>query len=92
MHCVVKTVPKWSRRVDFRSAVAQGTGTHVEGLRDNGSSTARVLAVLRSYVHSSAQTHSPLMFHQVGSPPDTAVDGEEQELELTTIGQPRCQM
>eukprot|EP00959_Pyramimonas_sp_CCMP1952_P158675 3318882-Pyramimonas_sp.AAC.1 len=63
--------------VGFRSVVAQGSGAHVISLRENGSSTASVFAVVRSYIHSSAQTHCSRMFHHVSRPPDSAMDGEE---------------
>eukprot|EP00959_Pyramimonas_sp_CCMP1952_P135717 2839393-Pyramimonas_sp.AAC.1 len=58
---------KWSRWVDFRSVEAQGG-------RLNRGIAARALAVLSSYVHSSAQTHCTLMFHHVRTPPDSAVN------------------
>eukprot|EP00959_Pyramimonas_sp_CCMP1952_P373285 7817285-Pyramimonas_sp.AAC.1 len=77
MHGIFEKLPKWNRRVDFKSVVAQGSRTHVRGLCEIGGCAASVLAVVRSYIHSSAQTHCILMFHHVSSPPDTAVDGEE---------------
>eukprot|EP00959_Pyramimonas_sp_CCMP1952_P342106 7167092-Pyramimonas_sp.AAC.1 len=77
MHGVFNKVSKWSRWVEFRSVVAQGCRTRTRGLRESRGSIASVLAVVRSFVHSSAQTHCTLMFHHVRSPADSAVDGEE---------------
>eukprot|EP00959_Pyramimonas_sp_CCMP1952_P301683 6312377-Pyramimonas_sp.AAC.1 len=77
MRCVFEEASNWSKLVDFRSVVAQGCRTQVRGLRVGRGVTASVLAVLRSYIHSSAQTHCALMLHHVSSPPDSAVDGEE---------------
>eukprot|EP00959_Pyramimonas_sp_CCMP1952_P202744 4240340-Pyramimonas_sp.AAC.1 len=57
--------------------VAQGCRTEVRDFRESRGSTASVLAVVRSYVHYSAQTQCTLMLHHVNSPPNNAVDGEE---------------
>eukprot|EP00959_Pyramimonas_sp_CCMP1952_P272801 5702922-Pyramimonas_sp.AAC.1 len=77
MHYVFEEIPHWSRWVDFRSAVAQGCRTHVRGIRVGRGVTANVLAMLRSYIHSPAQSHCTLMLHHVSSLPDSAVDREE---------------
>eukprot|EP00959_Pyramimonas_sp_CCMP1952_P234362 4897092-Pyramimonas_sp.AAC.1 len=76
-HCVFEEVSNW-KRGDFRSVVAQGCRAKVRRLRVSRGATASALAILRSYIHSSAQSHCTLMFHQICSPPDSAVDGEEQ--------------
>eukprot|EP00959_Pyramimonas_sp_CCMP1952_P461838 9482260-Pyramimonas_sp.AAC.1 len=50
--------------------------TKVGYLRVSTGISESVLAGVRMYIHSSAQSHCTPMFHDVGSPPDNAVDGK----------------
>eukprot|EP00959_Pyramimonas_sp_CCMP1952_P334011 6995025-Pyramimonas_sp.AAC.1 len=72
MHCIIEETTNWSGWVDFRSVVAQRGRTHVGDLRGSRGSAANVLAIVRMYIRSSAQSHCTLMFHHVGRPPDSA--------------------